>query len=780
MRFAFVFPEDPSDPRGRLVPETLFSDKQKQLDGAEMAFLNLMRALAMRGHTCAICTGRNGERLFFVPHFSLNTEPINRVPPADAYLVLDEPSILEKIEPRGGKRICCVSRTDLDKSWAEHEEYVDLFVSPSPAHRQHLLESTGVDPSRAIWLPSPINLAAYSKKAEVHKLPGSMIWSSSPDRGLDRLLEMMPEIRRRVPEATLGIFHPVERWCAWKIAEAGADSPAGKQAEYILALLEELRGKDPGAVQLIGRVPNARLPRELLATYIAPYPCELPVTGGFSHSMLEACAAWTLPIVSTAGGLDECFDDAACVIRKSPSEDKNVWIDTIVRTLVNRNWHAEMTEYARRFATCFDFENVAIWWENAMRGEPLPSTVKEFTSAPREPRQQYAVHAQGEDETLRVALIMGKQGASIHGAFDMNLIYEAGQALTGTGLNFFNLAWGLAERGCAVDVFCDTDKIARDVPRLAGANVYPVDMAIGDDYDAYLTFNEPDLMRMVPAERLRICVMYLNGFELAHPSYDKYIDLYSVPSHTLARHLHRGSLEAPPSYQISPSKIHVIPLSVNHEFYDQIVKREPHSIVYSSSPDRGLHHLLEFFPEIRARVPDATLKIFYRFDPWYQTAIKMPKSPLYPAVLSIGRSLEKLGRNGENGVTLVGPVPNRTLARELLGTRVFAYTCDPVSFTEGFSGAIMDACAAGCVPIISQVDALPEVYGGAAYVIPGRPAEHRREWIDTIVAAMTDDGFADQLRLPARAFTLGFTRQKIAAQYEQLIRQNLKQRGPRS
>jgi glycosyltransferase involved in cell wall biosynthesis len=182
-------------------------------------------------------------------------------------------------------------------------------------------------------------------------------------------------------------------------------------------------------------------------------------------------------------------------------------------------------------------------------------------------------------------------------------------------------------------------------------------------------------------------------------------------------------------------------------------------------------------------VPDASLRIYYRFQPWYDQIIQNTSEfaiPMKKRAVLINNSLEKLGRNGENGVTLVGPVPRKTMAQELLATRVFAYTCDPINnFTEGFSCSVLDACAAGCVPIIAAIDALPEIYRGAACLISGNPADEKERWIKTIVAALQDDNFADGIRHPAKAFATGFSRQKIMPRFERLVYERKKGEGPR-
>lgn len=379
---------------------------------------------------------------------------------------------------------------------------------------------------------------------------------------------------------------------------------------------------------------------------------------------------------------------------------------------------------------------------------------------------------------LRVAIMLGKLGAAVHGRLDAARAFDDGDEgrgsfMTGTVAGFLTIAWGLAERGCQVDAFCDAKEKVRNCETLGGASVYSMDESQPDDtYDAYVSVLEPDLLRQAPSSKLRVLVQWLNDFSYCkRPGWEDHVDAYVSPSETHACYLARKT-------NVPVNAITVIPLAVNPELHVEGGPRRSLSIAYASSPDRGLHHLLEWFPEIMRRVPGAELRVYYRVKPWMEEILREPGlrgSKHWKRAKAVKEAFDVHGMNGENGLYLVGPLPQRALARELGKTRVLAYPCDPVKFTEGFSVTVLDACAAGCVPIVAGVDALTELWWNAAVVVPGSPSEKNKEiWISSICRGLTDDAFALEVTTLARLRARSLMRQKVAGQWERFLRDQIK------
>src|SRR5262249_29902958 len=131
---------------------------------------------------------------------------------------------------------------------------------------------------------------------------------------------------------------------------------------------------------------------------------------------------------------------------------------------------------------------------------------------------------------MKIALIYGRFSSGGPGAFDVGTIYR-GKGLTGSESFFFNTVRGLAELGHQVQVFCDVTEETDSAPLLGGAAVYKLESAkrLWADCDVVLSWNEPDLLRLVPMTAFKICVQQLNDFNYCHKGFEDQVDLFAFP-----------------------------------------------------------------------------------------------------------------------------------------------------------------------------------------------------------------------------------------------------------
>ncbi|HEY6360091.1 MAG TPA: glycosyltransferase, partial [Vicinamibacterales bacterium] len=182
-------------------------------------------------------------------------------------------------------------------------------------------------------------------------------------------------------------------------------------------------------------------------------------------------------------------------------------------------------------------------------------------------------------------------------------------------------------------------------------------------------------------------------------------------------------------------------------------------LAYASTPFRGLDVLLDLFPRIRAACPDAELDVFSSMQV-YGVAREQDQD-------QFGAIYKKAN---QPGVHLVGSLPQLELAQRLQQTRVLAY---PNHYAETFCIAALEAQAAGCAVVTSQLGALPETVGDGGVCIPGDPRSeaYQDAFVDACVRMLSDDEVwqATSERALARAWG-GYTWAGIAAEWETFCR----------
>lgn len=136
--------------------------------------------------------------------------------------------------------------------------------------------------------------------------PHKCVFSSSPDRGLQPLLDMWPRIREQVPDATLHVFYSFGNW--EKVAQLNNDRAQLAQ----IANLKHLASTLPG-VALRGRVSQEELAREFLSAGVWTYPTWFWETSCITA--MEAQAAGLHIVTSHLAALVETVGDRGVLLR---------------------------------------------------------------------------------------------------------------------------------------------------------------------------------------------------------------------------------------------------------------------------------------------------------------------------------------------------------------------------------------------------------------------------------------------------------------------------------
>ncbi len=221
-------------------------------------------------------------------------------------------------------------------------------------------------------------------------------------------------------------------------------------------------------------------------------------------------------------------------------------------------------------------------------------------------------------------------------------------------------------------------------------------------------------------------------------------------------------LNGPNHGLIRPPKVHIIPNGVELAPWDAVtIPRVPGRLLYSQSPDRGLVHLLRWWPALKARLPDLSLHVTYSIDRIYDFQWMHELRAEMCRYIDRGRDLPD--------VTYLGVVSADDYRRELKEAELYVFPCDPGVSGETFSIGVMEACAA-YTPVLGSGDvSIAEIYSDVVHIEDGPIFDGH--WIERITRLMTDPTERQRLVPQARALAERHQWRLIADRWETLLKQ---------
>ena len=188
---------------------------------------------------------------------------------------------------------------------------------------------------------------------------------------------------------------------------------------------------------------------------------------------------------------------------------------------------------------------------------------------------------------------------------------------------------------------------------------------------------------------------------------------------------------------IENNKFLVARNGINLEDFDIDDKlRNPKRMIYTSSYDRGIQHLLLCWPEIKREVPDAELYIYYGWDVYDAMVKKGFRDPEFK-----NRMVELMK---QDGVFECGRVGHKELNYAFQGAGLWVYPCH---FEEISCIAAMKAQANGTVPAVVKYAALKETVK-AGLSIDGKASdpEVMDRYVKCLISLLKDTDKQELLR----------------------------------
>ena len=370
---------------------------------------------------------------------------------------------------------------------------------------------------------------------------------------------------------------------------------------------------------------------------------------------------------------------------------------------------------------------------------------------------------------MRITVGLGPLCLSYRGSLDLATCRQDSRGMSGTDYGTLRIAECLRDLGHEVTIRTVSPQAGTTWERITVVAPEVVPAA-----DAVVAINEPALLADAPAGAFRACMTWLNDWSFCPVGFDKHVDLFASCS---APHLeqfrtnpawHRVQVtpdqpNGAETFRFDESRWTVIPLGCDPE---RLGGREkvPGRVVYCSSPDRGLHWLLQEWPAIKSAVPHATLRVFYRTTPWLR---QWDSQGYYPPIeaqrtrgIYIDECLRRFAAVGGMGVTLCDSVSRDRIEEEVSLAETHAYPCDTTTWSEGFSCSIMECCAAQACPIVTDCDALGEIYSSV------EPTPRHGEWVgpwrDRVIKALLDPDYRAEINAKALELATRHTWAEVA------------------
>lgn len=171
-------------------------------------------------------------------------------------------------------------------------------------------------------------------------------------------------------------------------------------------------------------------------------------------------------------------------------------------------------------------------------------------------------------------------------------------------------------------------------------------------------------------------------------------------------------------------------------------ERIPHRFIWCSSPDRGLEELLNLWPLLKEKLPDAQLKIYYGWE-YFNSSLWIPEQR------TLKQRILKLIK--QDGVEWCGRIGQVQLAQELMKSDGMIYP-PPHQFRETYGIAFLEAQAAGVICFYRKNGALGETIGDRG--IPLEMDTTPEKIIDTIITTLADNEGCKIIRERAREYAM--------------------------
>lgn len=241
----------------------------------------------------------------------------------------------------------------------------DKVIGLTNWHSNHLQKLYNIDKNKMTVIPNGVNLDRFPLEKWNHD-PNKLIYSSSPDRGLDQLLSMWPYMKKRYSDLELHIYygwHMID-----KIIEHYREMGVNQQSDHlkhfktkIMHQIDFLGGEEAGIYQH-GRVNQDVLAEAMMGSNIWPYPTTFSET--FAITAIEMQAAGVIPVTSNLAALTETVAPYYEKLDGWPANNdyQTRFLRLFAMSYEDEEYKKEGRELGRKHAESYSWESAYTKW----------------------------------------------------------------------------------------------------------------------------------------------------------------------------------------------------------------------------------------------------------------------------------------------------------------------------------------------------------------------------------------------------------------------------------
>lgn len=249
--------------------------------------------------------------------------------------------------------------------------------------------------------------------------------------------------------------------------------------------------------------------------------------------------------------------------------------------------------------------------------------------------------------------------------------------------------------------------------------------------------------RFNPRDIFNILISWRNNvFIESRVARKKLIDVHDVPDNHYyqpeqvknAKIMVKSNFHRKLFPQLPDDQFVVIPNGIDKSQFAHIPEKTKNNLVWTSSYDRGLVHLLEMWPDILKEVPDATLDIAYGWQ-------LLDSSPFGQSEGGQAFKARMIELMDQKGITHHGRLNSVDVSTLYLKADVWAY---PTDFMEIDCITATKAMAAKCVPITTDYAVMAERNQGI--IIKGDIKDTKKMFKQNLVDLLKDEKRKEAIR----------------------------------